>query len=63
MSAQEFHNAVDAYFETGDPVCLRILTTLVEIERLSLDARRMRADAGKPVVSRADYLSTGSPRT
>lgn len=42
MSAKEFHDAVDAYFETGDPDCLKILTTLVKIEHHSRHLKAMR---------------------
>lgn len=58
MSAKEFHDAVDAYFETGDDDHLKILTTLVKIERHTrhLDGMRHQVrrndEAGKRLDAR-----------
>lgn len=42
MSAKDFHDAVDKYFETGEDDHLKILTELVKIERHSRNLDAMR---------------------
>jgi len=69
VTKQEFHDTINAYFETGNLDYLKLLAKLTETEQSSRDASRMRGDAtfndaanAKIAVRIAEHQSMGSPR-